>query len=296
MIKRGIFNTVYFFKESWTLFRISLLSNLFSILSTGLIFFMLAMILSGWWISQHVGAVIQGEAEMNVYYELDLSRSELEDLTDRIQSISGVNSVRMVDAGEAYGNMEKILGQDAQVLQQFDDNPFSPYLELKIDIGQVAQIVAKVSVMEGVDSVRDNQSALNRLNQLGVVLRLLGYLIIAAVSVTTLIIIAHIIRQGIYSNKDQINTLKLLGAPTIFIALPFVLEGVAITLLGGIGAAGITTYAIQSLYTQMLGPLPFIPLPPMAGLIKGVAAIVLALSIGLGWLGSLFGLSAIKTQ
>lgn len=296
MIKRSFFNLVYFIKESLTLFRISLLSNVFSILSTGLIFFMLAMILSGWWISSYVGQVIQGEAQMSVYFSEETPKEQIDDLIMDLESVSGVDSVRLVDAREAYANMEKILGKEAEVLQAFGDNPFSPYLELKIQINQVEDILENVTLIKGVESVRDNQNVLDRLNQVGMVLQVLGYLIIAAVAVTTLIIIAHIIRQGIYSNKEQINTLKLLGAPMLFISVPFVIEGVCITLLGGLLAGGMTWFAIDALYTQMLGPLPFIPLPSQVALTRGMTFVILVLSIGLGWLGSIFGLSAVKKR
>ncbi len=296
MIKRSFFNLIYFMKESLTLFRISLLSNVFSIISTGLIFFMLAMILSGWWISTYVGRVIQGEAQMSVYFSADATQEQVDGLIADLDAVIGVDSVRLVDAEEAYANMEKILGKEAEVLQAFDDNPFSPYLELKIQIDRLDEILESVSQISGVESVRDNQNVLDRLNQVGVVLQVLGYLIIAAVAITTLIIIAHIIRQGIYSNKDQINTLKLLGAPVLFISVPFVIEGMFITLIGGFLAGGMTVFAIDAVYTQMFGPLPFIPLPPRDALIKGVVVVILGLGIGLGWLGSVFGLSAVKKR
>ena len=87
MIKRSFFNLVYFIKESLILFRISLLSNVFSILSTGLIFFMLAMILSGWWISRHVGQIIQGEAQMSVYFNEETTKEDIDDLIMDLEAV-----------------------------------------------------------------------------------------------------------------------------------------------------------------------------------------------------------------
>jgi hypothetical protein len=43
-MKNTVYNLGYFFKEAKTLFKIDLLSNLFSILSIGLIFFILALV------------------------------------------------------------------------------------------------------------------------------------------------------------------------------------------------------------------------------------------------------------
>ena len=53
-------------------------------------------------------------------------------------------------------------------------------------------------------------------------IKTVGTLIILAVSITTIIIISHMIRQGIYNNREQIKTLGFLGASRMFIGFPFI--------------------------------------------------------------------------
>lgn len=293
-MKQLLYNFGYFLKEVMNIFRLNLLSNVFSLLSTGLIFFVLALVLSGWLGSSQVMETIQGEAEIDIYCLESLSEAQVLHKVEEIKGIEGVKAARVVEDAEAYDRMVKILGKDAKVLEYFDDNPFNAFIEANIDLNKMDSIMTQLDEMKDIEHVRDNREVLDRLSQIANVFRLLGFLVIAAVGISTLVIVSHIIRQGIYNNRDQINTLKLLGAPQVFIALPFLIEGLLLTLVGGLMACGLTTFVIKQVYVQMVGPLPFIPLPPKELLLKSVLIGVMSLSALLGILGSLFGLASSK--
>lgn len=293
-MKQLIYNMGYFMKEVKTIFRSNLLSNIFSLVSTSLIFFVLALVLSGWWVSSQVMETIQGEAEIDIYLVEGLNEPDTVYKLEEINSIKGIKAARVVDAEEAYDRMVKILGKEAKVLAYFDDNPFSSFIEVQIDLTQIDDIMSQLGQMKDIEHVRDNREVLDRLSQIAKVFSLLGYLVVAAVGVSTLVIISHIIRQGIYNNRDQINTLQLLGAPQVFIAFPFLIEGFLVTVAGGLLACGLTAFIIKQVYVQMVAPLPFIPLPPREILLKSIMGIVMSLSALLGIIGSLFGIASSK--
>lgn len=293
-MKYLFYNLGYFLKEVKTIIRLNALSNFFSLLSTALIFFILAMVISGWWVSSQVVEAIQGEAEISVYYEESIGDVGAMQLVDRLKSIEGVKESRLVDESEAYDRMVDILGKDALVLEYFDENPFSSFIEVKIHIEEMSAVLNELGTISGIEHVRDNREILERLRDIARALSLIGYLVVTAVGITTLVIIAHIIRTGIYDSKEQINTLRLMGAPEVFIGFPFVLEGLALTLGGGILASALAVVTLKYAYAQMAGPLPFIPLPPQGFIITNIIILVMSLSIILGILGSAFGLSSAK--
>lgn len=291
-----LYNTGYFLKEAKAIIKLNLLSNIFSLLSTGLIFFILTMVLSGWWISSQVVETIQGEAEVSVYFKEDIKNNDVMKLIEDIKAIAGVREVRLVDEDEAYSRMVEILGKEAKVLSYLDDNPFNPFIEVKIHLENMESVVKNLSHIKGIEQIRDNREALERLHSIAEVLKILGYLVVAAVGISTLVIISHIIRMGIYDNRDQINTLRLLGAPEMFIAFPFLLEGLMLTIGGGLLAATLSAFSLKYFYAQMAGPLPFIPLPPREALVGRLITLVILLSAIMGVTGSLFGLSSAKND
>jgi cell division transport system permease protein len=156
---------------------------------------------------------------------------------------------------------------------------------------KIDSVTEKLKLISGIDYIRNNREILDRLSGIVELLRVLGFLVVAAAGITTIVIISHIIRLGIQSNSDQINTLGLLGAPRFFIALPFVMEGLLLALIGGIFAAMLSACALKYVYMQTAGLIPFIPLPPGETLIPGIMTLIIFLSALLGIMGSILGLS-----
>jgi cell division transport system permease protein len=289
-------NFYYFVKEAKTLIKLSLLSNVFSILSTSLIFFLLAMVISGWKISNKAVEAIQGEAEISIYFKEGIDKSNVIQLLENIKALDEVTEASLIDENQAYSRMSEILGDDTQVLTYVDENPFSPFIEVKINLEKIDSALEKLSVIQNVEHVRDNREVLDRLQNLSTMLKLIGYLVVIAVSVCTVVIISHIIRLGIYNNREQIETLRLLGAPERFIALPFLLEGLVITVGGGILSLLITVFSLKSVYSGISAPLPFIPLPPLEPLLSSVMVYIVIMSASLGIIGSIIGMSTAKVK
>lgn len=285
-------NLGYFLKETVTILKLNFLSNIFSVLSMGFIFLMLFMVVSGVWVSSRMIELIEEEAEINVYFDESFDDVKVNYILSEIEAINGVREAAIIDKEKAYNRMVEIMGKDAGILNFFNHNPFSAFIEVKIDLEKMDLIVEQIEKLNDVEHIRDNQSVLSRLRSISNIIRVLGVLIISAVGVSTLVITSHIIRQGIYNNKEQIKTLKLLGAPESFIVLPFLIEGLILTLLAGIFAITIGSFGLKYIYVQTTGPLPFIPLPPLDSLVKGNIIMTLAISIILGVIGSAFGLAS----
>lgn len=289
-MKTMLSNAGYFLRETLTMLRLNVLSNGLSLLSMGLIFFLLAMVISGWWTSSHITEVIQSEAEINVFYDQSLGKDDVSQLIEKIQGIEGVRDSHLVDEGEAYTRMKTILGEEASVLEIFNDNPFSSFVEVKINLEKSNAVLQALEPMEGIQHIRNNKDVLDRIRTIADILKLFGFLVVAAVGISTLILISHIIRQGIYNQREQIHTLRLLGAPEHFISFPFILEGVLLTLGGGIVAVSLATLTIKQAYAQIVGSLAFLPLLPSEVLVPDMVLVVMSLSAILGVFGSMLGL------
>lgn len=287
-------NSSYFIKESIRIIRLNKLSNLFSFLGTTLILFLLALVVGIWSISSQMTELLRNEAEINAYFREETANTE--ELLSLIGQVDGVREVRLVNKEEARSRMEKILGEEADILDLFDENPFEAFFEVKIELDRMDSVFSQISSLKGIDYVRENREILEQIEKVTKALEVLGYLVIAAVSITTLIIVSHMIRQGIYQNHEQIITLMLLGAPDNFINFPYILLGFLLTFGGGIMATVLIAVLINQGYGRIGGTLPFIPMPPKDQLVYGLGVFLLAVSAALGILGSLFGVSTSKSK
>lgn len=292
-MKSFLFNIGYFIKETGRIIRLNLLSNIFSVIGTGLILLLLGIVITGTDIGNRLVVMLNEEAEVNGYFSEALTSGQREDIAVKISKLDGVRSTRIVNEDEAKTRMEDILGEEAKILELFDDNPFEAFVEIRINVDVMDSVIDNVKNTNGIEYVRDNRDVLEKIQDITYALKVLGYLMIAAVGITTFIILSHMIRQGIYNNKDQINTLKLLGSPSAFIGFPYVLTGILLTLVGGIIAALFMAVLINGAYDSIGGTIPFLPLPPREELIKQMTLWLPSLSLVLGLFGSFFGLSSI---
>lgn len=293
-MKTFFYNIGYFLLEAKRTIRFNPLSNVFSVIGTGLILFLLGLVLAGGSVGDQLISALQKEAEVSAYFDENTDNEDALRLLDTIKGMEGVQDVRYIDETEAKVRMEEMLGEEAEILGLFDENPFEAFLEVRIHLDQMDTVITEVSNLQGINYVRDNRDVLKQMKGITDGLKIFGALIIIAVGITTLIIISHMIRQGIYNNKDQINTLRLLGAPNGFIGFPFILAGTLLTLLGGVFAAGLIILIMNQGYSRLSGFIPFIPMPPLDQLRNQVSVIILIVSAGLGFIGSLFGVSSIR--
>ncbi|NDL68253.1 cell division protein FtsX [Anaerotalea alkaliphila] len=287
-------NGGYFLKETWKLFRRNPVSNLAALAGTSLVLLLFALVAAGWMASGEVVKAIQREAEVNVYMVEGLEESAYGREMEAMASIEGVEEVRLVDREEAYGRMVAILGEDAKVLEFFEGNPFSAFVEIRLDLEKTGDVLSNLEALPQVDHVRDNREVLDLLSQGSRLVDVLSWLVLLGVGVTTLVILTHLVRQGIDLHRYEIHTLELLGAPRTFVALPYVMEGVLLMLLGGLMAWGMAVLAVDEFYRQVAGPLPFLPLPDRMWLRGSLFPLVLGASLVLGVAGSFFGLAGAR--
>jgi cell division transport system permease protein len=286
-------NIGYYLKEVKTLVKRDISSNLLSVISLAFIFFILALVFSLGLSSNFMITQIEEQAEISIYYTED---ANLDSLIEDLRLIPGVTDVIPVDEMTAKEEMTQILGSESRIVDLFDHNPFSPYLDVAIQLESVDAISEMAATINGVEQVRDNKEVLQKLQEISGIIRIIGLFILLSVSIATLVITSHLIRQGVYLNRDSIGTLKLLGAPDGFIYRPFLVNGILTSLLAGLLSLVMTYFSTSYLYKQLSGSLPFIVLPSFSEHMSTLILYTLFLSILLGIFGGLMGIKSTKPK
>ncbi len=242
---------------------------------------------------------LDNEAPISIYYEPTLGEAgaaRIEALMAGVGNVEGVIDVQAISAEEAYAVMSEILGSDAQVLAHFEENPFEAYLEVGVDLDQLAPVIAEVQALEGVDYVRDNQSILEKVASIARFVTGVAVFVAAAVGTATLIVTAHIVREGVHAHREQIMTLKLLGAPNSFIYRPYLLEGVLLTAVSGLLAALLFWAFARSVGPMAFDLVSFLPHLDLSRLLPVITLTTLISSTLLGLAASLLGLGLVRSH
>lgn len=280
-------NTGYYFKEASTLFKIDFKTNLLSILSMGLVLTILGIVISGIIVGDNFINILSKEADIAVFYGEDLNLTDRLAIKDELKKIKGIVEIIEVDKEESLKEMEEVLGGDKDVLELFDENPFLPYFNLKVELEEREGVLSALENIRNISHIRDNNEVVERIKLLINNMKLIGAFLAIAVSLVSAIVISHIIRQGIYLNRERIETLTLLGAPPSFIKIPFLIEGVFMSLLAGVLSALMLFMLITVLYNKASSM--FLPLPDKNLLIMVNTIVTIGISLILGILGSSTG-------
>jgi cell division transport system permease protein len=89
--------------------------------------------------------------------------------------------------------------------------------------------------------------------------RIAGVAMVIGLIAVTLFVIVNTIRLAVYSRRQEIEIMKLVGATDWFIRWPFVLEGVLYGLLGAALAVAVVDAAYSPMQRQFLSLVQFLP-------------------------------------
>jgi len=171
-----------------------------------------------------------------------------------LQEMSVVDSVFYESQTEAFKRFQERF-KDSAIAQNVtaDQLPESFRVKLK-DPTQFAVIVSAFSGRPGVDVVQDQRSILEKFFKLLGVLRN-GALVVGLASVlTAALLISNTLRIAAYNRRRETGVMKLVGASSWSIQLPFLLEGVISAVIGWGLATGLLSL-LKTVIDSKVAPL-----------------------------------------
>ena len=208
---------------------------------------------------------IKDKVDVKVYF---VTNAQEEDILEFKKSLETLPEVAFVE----YMSKEKALEQfktrhkddqlTLQALEELGENPLGANLNIKAkEISQYEGIVeflknkSALSATDGIPIIDDvnpfkNKNAIDKLTKIIDSSKILGFIIIAIFVISSIIITFSTIKLAIYTARDEISVMKLVGASNSYIRGPFVFEGI----MYGIVSAIITLILFYPL-TIWLGPI-----------------------------------------
>jgi cell division transport system permease protein len=233
-----------------------------------------------------------------VYLNEGLNRETEDTLKDFFEHDSDFTAVTYISKDQALQELRLALGKQHSVLDEFDNNPLPASFELTLkrellDPAFVERKAAEIKHLNGVEDVQYGEKWLSSLNTLANVMKVSAYFLGGAIFIAIAFITYSTIKIFFYRRKDEIETLKLLGATRSFVRLPFLLEGLFIGIIAGItssvGLFGVYSIIINKI-SQFLPAVNIImsPLPVKAYLPAPLAGAFMS------FIGSLIAVGKIK--
>ena len=213
-----------------------------------------------------VGAEMGNDLRLVVYLDEDPPQPLQEEYRRRILKFDQVERIDFIGSKEAYQRFSKQLGGDSDVLSGVPDDFLPPSIEVypqrSLDsLSRIKRFSDYLETLPGVVKVQYGKEWIDHFHAfiqlMRIVISLSGVLLI----ITSTFMVAYTIRLSLFSRRKELELLRLVGATTNYIRMPFLLEGALMGLCGS--AAGL--FALYLLYRwiklQFAGPALFSLVP-----------------------------------
>lgn len=216
---------------------------------------------------------------LNDQQDLDKVANDIEAIPEVVAPVTKVTREQALDA------MTRELPDIKELLKE--NNPFPASLEVAVkDTQRMDEIGAEIREMVGVEEVQFNQELSTQLQQVQGAIQLVGFIIAGILILATLAIVVNTIQLAVHHRHQEIEIMRLVGAPQWFIRLPFVLEGLIFGVFSSLLAALLLLFWRLVPYAQIQGWLPFLPLPSTLLPLAGISVLLLATGMIMGTVGS----------
>ena len=172
------------------------------------------------------------------YLKDGLTEKETQRIVSSLQGRGSIDKVRYISKAEALKELKASLKDADYVLEGLDENPLPASVEIRMKrdaVGpeSVKSFAEALKKMDGIEDVQYGEKFLLSLHSIKTAMETIG-LIFAAVMVAGIVFICYsTVKILFYRRKEEIETLKLLGATKGFIRTPFMIEGGVIGTAGG---------------------------------------------------------------
>ncbi|EKD49599.1 MAG: cell division protein FtsX [uncultured bacterium] len=186
---------------------------------------------------------IENKVDISVYFRTDASEEDILDVRTQILNFDRVETTTYISKDEALKQFREEHKDDEVILQslsELDENPLEPTLIVKTrspeDYQEIAAFLEGDQYKGVVSSVNfeDNREVIEKLVRISGTVRKAGIAIGAVFFVIAILVVFNTIRLTIYTHREEIGIMKLVGATNWFVRGPFILEGVLYGLIGAV--------------------------------------------------------------
>ena len=235
-----------------------------------------------------------------VYLKPNSPERKVDDIKSKIEVMKGVKNVRFISNKEALQRLKNQMKRQSSLLDDLQENPLPDAFEVQLtddfqNQDKVETLATHLESLSQVDEVEYGQVWLGRFTNILNLFRLTGYTMGALFLVATILIVANTIRLMIYSRREEVEIMRLVGATDGFIRAPFYIEGLIQGALGGIFGLGalfgifmVISSNVDKSVTSSLFAIRFLSWKAFLG--------ILICSMFVGWVGCFISLKQFLKQ
>ena len=229
---------------------------------------------------------LRSKYKIEVFFKQDVNYQSAKNISDSILKVKGVRSSTVINKDDAVRIFQDQFGEDILSILGYNPLPISAVVNLKRKSDQIldaSPIVNEIKNFDGIEEVRYQGHLIKKIER--TYARIMKYFPILAMVLimVAVLVIYNTVKLSIFSRKDLINSLKLIGATKLFIQMPFIFEGLIDGFIASLIASPLIVGTINGINYMMnnftswniqlsIAPILFLWLALLSGIISVVGS------------------------
>lgn len=191
---------------------------------------------------------LKSKVDMNIYFTTEASEEKITELQKALETQPQVDVVTYISRDDALAQFRERHKNDELTLQALDelgDNPLGAVLNVRAKdttqyeavakfVSDYPTVTASPSILDKINYFDERQRiAIDRLTRVTDSGNKIGFALIILLGLITVAITFNTIRLVIYTSRDEISVMRLVGADQMYIRAPFMVEGVLYGVVSG---------------------------------------------------------------
>lgn len=192
--------------------------------------------------------MLKNKIDITVYFSQDTGEDKITKVVDDLNKLSDIRNIDYISKEDAllkFRERHKNNSLLLQSLSELDANPLQSSLNIKAkDPSQFANIVSFLEsgeYKEIIDKVNyhEKQTTIEKLTVFIKGVRQIGMALIVVFALIAFLVSFNAVRMAIYTAREEIAIMRLVGASNWFIRGPFIVEGLLYGLIAAIFTVGL---------------------------------------------------------
>lgn len=231
----------------------------------------------------------KGGVKIIAYVKKGSPHARIGGLTDKISGIDGVREVIFIPRDQALEDLKKQMVHQASLLENLRENPLPDVAEVRLSPSLqqwelIETIAVEVEKLPLVGEVEYGQKWMGRFIRVYNLLKLTGIALGGLFFMISVFIIANTIRLALYSRREEVEIMRLVGAEEHYIKLPFYFQGILQGAMGGSLGLGLVfvsyLFLVSNLDQGVAAPMITVRFFPVE-----ISGAIIFASAMVGWLG-----------
>jgi cell division transport system permease protein len=238
-----MFTTIFrIIKFAWQDFWRNIWLTIITITVITLTFILISLLVVFNDLTSNIIDAVNKKVDVGIYLKNTITEEQKDQLENFLKDIPQIDKIIFVSKEEALENFKTKHKDDETLLaslEELGENPLGPsFIVYSKNIKDYPVILEKINEFKNTDFIVDKdknfgnyQLFISRFNSFSAKVQQVGLALSIVFGIITILIVFNTIRVSIYTHQEEIRVMKLVGATNFFIRAPYLVEGVAFSII-----------------------------------------------------------------